>query len=113
MAVGLTRDEVFGPVVMVAAGGVLVELIDHRCVALAPVSPAGARALLDGLAIRRLLDGFRGRPGANIDALIAAIVAVGAIGHHLGDMIHSLDLNPVIAHPHGCVAVDALVAKRG
>lgn len=113
MAVGLTRDEVFGPVVMVAAGGVLVELIDDRCVALAPVSPAGARALLDGLAIRRLLDGFRGRPGVSIDALIAAIVAVGAIGHHLGDMIHSLDLNPVIAHSNGCVAVDALVAKRG
>ena len=113
ISVGLTRDEQFGPVVVVAAGGVLVEMMADRAVALPPFGPDVARSLIGSLRVRPLLDGFRGGPPVDVDALVAAVGAVGLIGHHLGDVIESLDINPFIVHPDGCVAVDALVVPRG
>jgi acetate---CoA ligase (ADP-forming) len=113
ISVGLTRDEQFGPVVVVAAGGVLVEMMADRAVALPPFGPDVARSLIGRLRVRPLLDGFRGGPPVDVEALVAAVCAVGQIGHHLGDVIDSLDINPFIVHPDGCVAVDALVVPRG
>lgn len=112
ISVGLTHDELFGPVVVVAAGGVLVEVMADRAVALAPVDPATARAMVDRLRVRPLLAGVRGRPAVDIESLVATIVAVGRIGQDLADVIGSLDVNPVIVHPAGCVAVDALVVTH-
>ena len=112
ISVGLTRDEQYGPVVVVAAGGVLVEVMADRAVALPPFGPEVARSLIGRLRMRPLLDGFRGRPPVDLDALVAAVVVVGLMGHHLGDVIDSLDINPLIVHPDGCVAVDALVLPR-
>ena len=62
LSIGLVRDPALGPLVVVAAGGVLVELLDDRAVALPPLSPDGARRMLDRLRLRPLLDGFRGAP---------------------------------------------------
>ena len=62
VSVGIVRDDGFGPLLIVAAGGTLVELLADRVVACPPVSHAGARRLLDGLRIRPLLDGWRGHP---------------------------------------------------
>ncbi len=112
LSVGLTRDEQYGPVVVVAAGGVLVEVMADRAVALAPLDPEVARSLIGRLRMRPLLDGVRGRPPVDVDALVAAVVRVGLIGHHLGGVIEALDINPLIVHPNGCVAVDALVVPR-
>ena len=61
LSLGMIRDPQFGPIVVVGAGGVLIELIDDRRAALAPFGRATACRLLDGLKIRRLLDGYRGR----------------------------------------------------
>lgn len=60
LALGMVRDPQFGPIITIAAGGVLVELLTDRRAALAPFGPHTARRLLDSLALRRLLDGYRG-----------------------------------------------------
>jgi hypothetical protein len=108
LIVGLRRDPQFGPVVLVGLGGTLTEVLDDVAVLLAP---AGAGEVLERL--RRLrgaavLQGVRGRPAADVDAL-ADLVA--AVARHLADHpeVLEIDLNPVIAGPSGAVAVDALV----
>ena len=75
----------------------LVELLDDRAVALPPLPPAGARRMLDRLRLRPLLDGFRGAPAVDLDALVDVVVAVSRIAHEHGDDLDALDLNPVIA----------------
>ncbi len=74
-----------------------------------PVSHAGARRMLDGLRICPLLDGWRGQPAADIDALTDVIVAFSQMAIEIGDVVDAVEANPVIASPHGVVAVDALV----
>ena len=75
ISVGIVRDPAFGPLLIVAAGGTLVELLADRVVACPPVSHAGAIRMLDGLRIRPLLDGWRGQPAVDVDALAEVIVA--------------------------------------
>lgn len=112
ISVGIVRDPGFGPLLIVAAGGTLVELLADRVVACPPVSRAGARTMLDGLRIRPLLDGWRGQPAVDIDALVDVIVAFSQLATEIGDVVDAIEANPVIATPHGVVAVDALVAAR-
>jgi hypothetical protein len=68
--------------------------------------------LLDGLAMRPVLDGLRGAPAADVDALARAVSRLSVLAADLGDLLDALDVNPVIVAPHGCVAVDALVERR-
>ena len=112
VSVGLVRDPRLGPMVVVAAGGVLVELLADRAVALPPLSVAGAHRLLDRLRLRPLLDGWRGAAPADLEALAELVVAVSRLALELGDDLEALDLNPVIAGPGGATAVDALVLPR-
>ena len=109
VALGIVRDPTFGPLVLVAAGGVLVELIHDRKLALPPIDEDAARRLIDGLAMRPLLDGVRGAPPCDVDALARAVSRLSVLAVELGDVIAELDVNPVIVSPSGCVAVDALV----
>jgi acyl-CoA synthetase (NDP forming) len=112
LALGIVRDPLLGPLVLVAAGGVLVELLDDRVVALPPVAPAVARRAVDRLKVRRLLDGFRGAPAADVEALLSAVTALSALAMELGDAIDAVDVNPVVVRPDGLRAVDALVVPR-
>lgn len=109
---GIVRDPQFGPLVLVAAGGVLVEVLKDRRLALPPLDDVRARRLIDLLASRPLLDGVRGQPAADVDALARAVVAISWLAHDLGDHLEALDANPVICGPDGCLAVDALVVPR-
>jgi acetate---CoA ligase (ADP-forming) len=109
LSVGIVRDPALGPMVVVAAGGVLVELMADRVVALPPVSRAGAMRMLDRLRLRPLLDGFRGAPAVDLDALADVVVAVSRLARDHGHRIDALDLNPVLATPEGAVAVDVLI----
>jgi acetate---CoA ligase (ADP-forming) len=97
---------------MAAAGGELVEVLRDRRMALPPVDEPRARRLLDRLSVRPLLDGVRGRPPADVGAIVQAIVGLSALAADLGDLLEALDVNPLIAGPDGCVAVDALVIPR-
>ncbi len=109
VSVGVVRDPGFGPLLIVAAGGTLVELLTDRVVACPPVSHAGARRIFDGLRIRPLLDGWRGQPAVDIDALADVVVAFSQMAVEIGDAVDAVEANPVIASPHRVVAVDALV----
>jgi acyl-CoA synthetase (NDP forming) len=112
VSVGIVRDPGFGPLLIVAAGGTLVELLADRVVAFPPVSHAGARSLLDGLRIRHLLNGWRGAPVVDIDALAQVIAAFSQIAVEIGDAVEAVEANPVIVSPHGAVAVDALLIRN-
>jgi acetate---CoA ligase (ADP-forming) len=109
LSLGVVRDAQLGPMLVVAAGGVLVEVLADRVVALPPVDVVGARRMLGRLRLRPLLDGLRGGPAADLDGICAAVVVVGQLAVELGDALVALDVNPVLAGPTGCVAVDVLV----
>jgi len=109
LALGIVRDAQFGSLVLVAAGGILVELLKDRRLGMPPLDESRARALLDGLKSRALLDGVRGAPASDVASVVRAVVALSALAYDLGEDIAALDVNPLIAGPDGCVAVDALV----
>ncbi len=96
---------------MVAAGGVLVEVLRDRRFALPPVDAHQALALLERLAVRPLLGGLRGGPPADLAAVADAVVRLSVLAADLGDRLAALDVNPLIAGPAGCLAVDALVVQ--
>jgi acyl-CoA synthetase (NDP forming) len=112
LALGIVRDPTFGPLVLVAAGGILVELLGDRTLALPPLDEAGARRMIDRLQVRPLLDGVRGSPASNVDAVARAVSRLSVLAADLGDGLEAVDVNPIIAGPGGCVAVDALVIAR-
>lgn len=109
LAFGYLRDPDFGPIVMVGAGGTLVELLRDRQYALAPFGIHRARSLIDRLQLRPVLDGQRGAPPVDIDALGLALARFSALCAELAPVMSEMDVNPVIATPQGCLAVDALV----
>jgi len=112
LALGIVRDPQFGPLVMAGAGGVLVELLADRVFGLPPLDETRAQDMLGRLKARRLLDGFRGTPASNVATVASAIVRLSALAADAGDLISGLDINPLIAGPSGCVAVDVLVAHE-
>jgi acyl-CoA synthetase (NDP forming) len=112
LALGITRDPGLGPLIVVGAGGVLVELLADRRVALPPVDEELATELLDGLRVRKLLAGVRGMPPAALGSIITAITGLSELACELGDELEALDVNPVICGPGGAVAVDALAIPR-
>jgi acyl-CoA synthetase (NDP forming) len=113
VSIGLVRDGSFGPLLVIAAGGTLVELLADRVLAVPPVSHSTATGLLKGLRINALLDGWRGAPAADVTALADAIVAFSRLAVELGDVLDAVEANPVIASARGAVAVDALAVVRG
>ena len=114
LIIGARRDASFGPCVMVGFGGVLAEVMDDVAVRLAPVPRAVALEMLAELRGTTLLDGFRGRPAIDRDALAELVAGVAAFAFERPDVLE-IDLNPVIATADGAIAVDALVvvADRG
>ena len=101
MIVGVSRDPDFGPMLAVGTGGVFVEVLDDAVLSPVPVDAAEAREMLRGLRGRRLLDGVRGAPPADTDALVRLLVAVSEFAVAAGGALEALDLNPVIVHPRG------------
>jgi acyl-CoA synthetase (NDP forming) len=111
LVVGGLVDPQFGPVVMVGAGGILVELLRDVSFRLAPLDLEEALEQLAETRAYRLLQGLRGRPPADLRAVGELLVRVGELLLAEQD-IQELDLNPVVAGPEGCVAVDARVVLR-
>ena len=111
--VGYRVDRDVGPLVMVAAGGVLAEIARDRSLRLAPVDLATAQEMIDGVRGLVPLSGYRGRPKGDLDALAQAIVAMSQLAHDPG--IAEAEINPLIIRPEGqgVVAVDALVSVVG
>ena len=112
IALGLIDDPQFGPYLMVASGGIWIEVLKDRMVALPPVDTDRAKAIIDGLRIRPLLDGKRGADPADLDALTNAVISLSILAEELGDLIAEMDINPLIVSASGAVAVDALVIPK-
>jgi acetate---CoA ligase (ADP-forming) len=112
LSLGLARDHELGPLLVVGAGGVLVELLADRAVALPPAGPEQARQLIGELRAAALLAGARGQPAADWDAVVAAITGLSQLAAELGDALEALDINPLICGPDRAVAVDALAVPR-
>jgi acyl-CoA synthetase (NDP forming) len=109
--VGVLQDADFGPVVVFGSGGILVELFKDSSLRLPPLSRRDARDMIGETQAAQLLKGFRGRPPADVDALVDALVRVSQLAVDLQDEIAALDVNPMMVLPEGegVRAVDALV----
>jgi len=112
LALGVVRDPDLGPLIVVGAGGILVELIADRAVALPPLTEEQAAELLDELKVSKLLAGARGAAPADLSAIARAITGLAELASELGDDIDAIDINPLICGPHSAIAVDALVIPR-
>jgi acyl-CoA synthetase (NDP forming) len=108
LMVGLARDPQFGPVVMFGLGGVLVEVLEDVAIRLVPLDRTDAAAMVREIKGFPVLQGYRGAPPVDLAAIEATLLAVSQFAADHPD-IAELDLNPVIAGPHGAVAVDARI----
>ncbi len=113
LLVGIKRDQMFGLVMVVAAGGVMVELMRDVERLLLPTTPVDINNALKRLKAFPLLDGFRGRSRADIPAVVKAISAIAAYAVDHQDSLEELDVNPLLVYPEGqgVLAVDALIVE--
>jgi acetate---CoA ligase (ADP-forming) len=109
--VGVSVDPQFGQVLMVGGGGIWAEALADTQLLLPPWTPGKVEAAVRRLRIARLLDGWRGKPRADVPALVQTICAIGRYAEQACDILVELDVNPVLVLPEGrgAIAVDALV----
>jgi acyl-CoA synthetase (NDP forming) len=112
MVFGMVTDAQFGPLAMIGLGGVFIEAIRDVRYAVPPIDAEAARRMLDRLQGRQLLDGARGRPPVDLDALADAFARFTVLAAELGPQLEEMDVNPIIAGPDGAVAADALILGR-
>jgi acyl-CoA synthetase (NDP forming)/GNAT superfamily N-acetyltransferase len=103
--VGLAADPEFGPVVMVGLGGVMTDLLQDRAFAVPPLEAGAADAMVASLRAAPLLDGYRGAPKADRQALVAVLEQVARVAEEVPELVE-LDLNPILVSSAGAVAVD-------
>lgn len=109
LLVSVVRDPAWGPVLTVGLGGVHVEVMGDAALRLLPAGPGEIRAALEELRAAPLLHGARGRPPADLDAVVAAVAAVGAAGVAVGERLEVLEVNPLVAHGSLVEALDVLL----
>jgi acetate---CoA ligase (ADP-forming) len=112
LALGLVRDAALGPLLVISAGGVLIEIFSERAVVLPPLTRSSARGVLARLRLAAVLAGARGQPPADLDAIAGAITGLSRLACDLGDLLDALDINPLICGPAGAVAADVLAVTR-
>lgn len=108
LIVGARRDRSFGPLVLVGLGGIQAEVYRDVQVALAPVSEADARRMIESLCAYPVLQGWRGRPAVDVTSAAQVVAAVSRLLAERGDVVEC-EVNPLRVGPGGAVAVDALV----
>lgn len=107
LIIGVNNDPLFGNYLVVGAGGILVELLQDSQLLLMPFNQADVHQALQSLAIKPLLDGYRGKPACDQQAIVNAIMSVASyVQQH---PVAEMDINPLLAKADGCVAVDALI----
>ncbi len=114
MAIGVNNDPTFGPMVMAGIGGVLIEVLRDVAFELAPFDKPEALAMLRRLRGYAILQGARGAPPADVDALANALVQLSRFAWAHADRIESIDINPlmVFAEGDGIAAADAVIVPR-
>ncbi len=113
MIIGTRRDPQFGPIVVYGFGGTLVEVFKDVAVSLAPVDPLEVKTSLRQLRLWPLLEGVRGSPASDLEFLAEQVARLSELASDLADDIAEIDVNPLVLHAKGGVAVDGLVIRSG
>ncbi len=109
LLIGVLRDPAHGLLLTIAAGGVWTEVLADSASALLPVTEEEVRGMLGRLRLAPVLRGYRGKPAADVEAIVSAVMAVQSyVGAHPGQ-IEEVEINPLICTPARAVAVDALI----
>ena len=113
--IGINCDPQLGPVLLFGSGGVMVEVYNDMALRRCPITRSEAEAMIFEVKGARLLQGFRGRPAADLAALADTLVRVSHLAMHLEGHLAELDINPLMVLPsgQGVKAVDALVVFGG
>ena len=117
MVLGVSQDDLFGPVIMTGSGGVLVEIMGDVTFRVPPFDRREAGRMLRELAGWQLLEGVRGAPPADTRALVDTVMNVQKLAMDLASPEHpeqlgELDVNPLVVRPRGAVALDALIVRK-
>lgn len=112
LVIGAHRDPECGLVFMAGAGGVLLELMKDVTFAAAPMTRAKALDMIARTRVRTLIEGYRGGAALDVEPVIVALMAVGALVEDIGECIESIDVNPFRLLPSGGRALDALIILR-
>ncbi|AHD02693.1 acetate--CoA ligase family protein [Leisingera methylohalidivorans] len=112
LLIGVVKDPAHGFVMTLAAGGTLTELMEDSASFLLPASDAEINAALNALRISRLLDGYRGAPAADREAVLRAIRAVEAYVTENALGLEEIEINPLLCTPSDAVAADALMRRK-
>jgi len=113
LMVGVTQDPSFGPLIGFGLGGIHVEILKDVCFRVTPITDRDAREMVKSIRGYRLLEGYRGHPPADIEALNDLLLRVGRLVEEVPEM-SEMDLNPVFALPpgQGCLVVDARISVK-
>ncbi|RKX77621.1 MAG: CoA-binding protein [Spirochaetes bacterium] len=111
---GVICDPHFGPAVVFGLGGVFVEILKDRSLGVPPLSRREAEKMIDSIKGRKLLEGYRGRPPADREALIDVLIKVGKLAVDWQERIEALEINPLFIYPEGrgVLAIDALFVLK-
>ena len=112
LILGATSDPTYGPVVALGLGGVHAEHLGRPVLRLPPLDPVMARAMIEALPGRPLLDETRGRPAADVGLLSDLIVRFSWLVADLADLIDEIDVNPLIVQSDSATAVDCIMVRR-
>jgi acetyltransferase len=111
--IGMTKDPVFGPVMMFGLGGIFVEALRDVSFRIAPLTRRDAEEMIDEIRGHRVLEGMRGKPPADREALIDVILKVSQLVTDHRAEIEELDINPLVVFTKGAKAADALITRSG
>jgi len=112
LIVGMSRDPQFGPLVVCGLGGIYVEVLRDVAFRLAPLDACDAREMLEELRSYRLLRGVRGERPSDLDAIVDAILRISQLVTDFSEIVE-LDVNPLVVHEKGAVAIDVRLALKG
>lgn len=112
--IGIKRDDIFGPVVVLGWGGIFVEVLRELTIRRVPIGTADAHEMIAELRGAAILTGARGRPPADVEALAEALVCLSDFAVTAGERVEAVDVNPILvgAAGHGAVVVDAMIQTR-
>jgi acyl-CoA synthetase (NDP forming) len=113
LIVGLVNDPQFGQMLALGLGGIFVEVLNDSRLICLPTTRAEVQSALLSLRGAALFHGPRGRPAMDMEAVVDVALRLSALAQDLGEQLEALDINPLMALPQGCVAVDALVIPKG
>jgi len=111
LILGMTTDAQFGPALMFGIGGILVELLEDVSFRIAPITEYDAREMIKEIKGFPILDGYRGKPKADIDAIVQTLLKVSELVIKHGE-IYEMDLNPVFIYDKGLICVDARIILK-